>query len=194
MMVSTFFQIKLFWFFSLDQWSAVTSHVYTALSERAGHHSDLRLIFHWRVRVILLSFHQVRSFYKICGMWECAMAEINHREFPQYQDNKGAHVHKVPIPMVVLVAMVVSKPIYFITKLINNIAVHCPLWVAHWVPSADGIFLKFFPWCVSRPHWYIEPYPSGVELSIPSDDVWHLQSYTVSFLVDVVIVSTDRLL
>ena len=55
------------------------------------------------------------------------MAEINHREFPQYQDNKGAHVHKVPIPMVVLVAMVVSKPIYFITKLINNIAVHCPL-------------------------------------------------------------------
>ena len=55
------------------------------------------------------------------------MAEINHREFPQSQDNKGAYVHKVLIPMVALVAMAVSKPIYFITELINNIVVHCPL-------------------------------------------------------------------
>ena len=55
------------------------------------------------------------------------MAEINHREFSQSQDNKGAYAHEVPIPMVVLVAMVVSKPIYFITELINNIVVHYPL-------------------------------------------------------------------
>ena len=56
------------------------------------------------------------------------MAEINHREFPQYQDNKGAHVHEVPIPMVALVATAVSNATYFIMVLNNCcIAVCCHL-------------------------------------------------------------------
>jgi hypothetical protein len=99
----------------------------------------------------------------------------SYRQFPRYWDNHGDEVCEVPILMVVLVAMVVSKTIYFITVLINHIVVCCHLWVVQWVPSVDGIFCKHLPRCVSRPHWHIEPCPGPAQLCIPCHDAWHLR-------------------
>ena len=114
-------------------------------------------------------------------MWECATTKINHSQFPKYRNNQGVEVREVLIPMVALVATGVSKSIDFITMLMNCIVVCCHLWVAHRVPSVDGIFCEHFPWRLSRPHWYLKSYPGPEEFGIPCDDERHFQSGTVSF-------------
>jgi len=97
--------------------------------------------------------------------------------------------------MVALVATAVSKSIFFITVLSNcRIAVCHNLWVAQWVPSADGIFCKCLSRCISRPCRHIEPYLGSAHIRVPCHDAWHLRKGTVSFLVAFVFLSTDKFL
>ncbi len=157
------------------EWSSAASHVHTALSERADHHSDLRLVFRWRDTVLFPSVCWVSPYPFVFGMWVCYHRNDSYRQFPRYQDNNSVEACEVPIPMVALVATAVSNATYFIMVLNNCcIAVCCHLWVAQWVPPIDGVFCEHFSQCLSRPHCHIASYPEQSHIRIPRHDAWHL--------------------